>query len=194
LIPHHIIGIDYGAKLSGNTAIAYVLNEELKIISCQAKKDADVFILEFINKNKVKIVMLDAPLSLPKAFEDANLYSDFFYRQCDKETNAMSPMFLGGLTARAMNLKHQLSKKSIDILETYPTALCKHLNIRRDKSFDGVKTMFSQIISLMKEISINIEPENIHELDAVLALFSGIRYFNKEHITIGNVKEGLIII
>jgi uncharacterized protein len=189
-----ICGIDFGAKLSGKTSIAYILNNELRILSCSPKSDADDFLLGFIKQSTIQIIFLDAPVSLPIIYSNSNLGSDFFYRQCDKQTNAMSPMFLGGLTARAMSLKQQLSQKNIDVLETYPTALCKHLNIQRDKSVDGIKSMFSQIKTLAKEISINIEPNNIHELDAVLALFSGIRYLKNEHLTIGNLKEGLIII
>ncbi|MDP2175362.1 MAG: hypothetical protein Q8K70_05560 [Bacteroidota bacterium] len=190
----NIAGIDFGAKLSGKTSIAFIANHELQIVSCSAKMDADEFILTFINKSPVKDVFLDAPLSLPIVYKTPTPDSDFFYRECDKHTHAMSPMFLGGLTARAMALKYQFEQQNIRVFETYPTALCKQLNIERNKSVDGVKQMFHQIKSLIKEISINIEPKNIHEMDAVLALFSGMRFLKNEHATIGNIKEGVIIV
>jgi predicted nuclease with RNAse H fold len=190
----NIAGIDFGAKLSGKTSIAFIANHELQIVSCAAKMDADNFILTFINQSSVKTIFLDAPLSLPIAYKTPITNPDFFYRECDKATNAMSPLFLGGLTARAMALKHQLDQHNIRVFETYPTALCKQMNIERDKSVDGVKQMFRQIKTFVKDININIEPNNIHELDAILALFSGIRYIKNEHLTIGNLKEGLIII
>lgn len=190
----NIAGIDFGAKLSGKTSIAYIVNNELQIVSCSAKMDADVFILTFINQSAVKNIFLDAPLSLPIVYKTPTSDPNFFYRECDKATNAMSPLFLGGLTARAMALKHQLDLHNIRVFETYPTALCKQLNIERDKSVDGVKQMFRQIKSLIQDISINIEPKNIHEMDAVLALFSGMRFLKNEHATIGNITEGVIII
>ena len=96
------IGIDYGAKLAGTTAICFEQSGQLKIWQSEKKKDADKFVQESIKQLQPTTVFIDAPLSLPLAYFGEG--ENYFYRECDKILKGMSPMFLGGLTARAMRL------------------------------------------------------------------------------------------
>ena len=97
-------GIDYGSKLAGTTCIAWMKEGQLKIIQSAKNQDADEWIITQLDNESIDQIFMDAPLSLPPAFHDP-LSDEFFYRAADRELKAMSPMFLGGLTARAMRLK-----------------------------------------------------------------------------------------
>ncbi len=105
----HWVGIDYGAKLAGTTAISFVENNQIKTVQSVRKQNADTFCLDWISRLKPDFIMIDAPLSLPLAYFGKG--DDYFYRQADRELKAMSPLFLGGLTARAMRLANQWSKQ-----------------------------------------------------------------------------------
>ena len=61
------LGIDYGAKLAGTTAVCYEQNGQFHLLQSERKKDADKFIHQTIEKLQPATVFIDAPLSLPMA-------------------------------------------------------------------------------------------------------------------------------
>jgi predicted nuclease with RNAse H fold len=191
-----IAGVDYGAKLSGNTAVAVLKKGKVELFKTKVKENADDFIVEVLSKHQVKMVFIDAPLSLPRSYQGIKEETEpeFFYRQCDKETGAMSPLFLGGLTARAIALKYLLNRKEIEVYETYPSYLCRLLNIERVKTADGVFEMFHRIKNELNGLFGNIEPQTIHEIDALLALYSAIRFCKQQHVVLGDASEGEILV
>lgn len=187
------LGIDYGSKLAGTTAIAYIKKDKIKVVQSVKNKDADAFILSVIEDTNPDKVFIDAPLSLPAAFY--NKGDNYFYRDCDIKLKAMSPMFLGGLTARAMRLKSIITKKQTLVYETYPKAL---VNINTDLKPMYDKKSKDHIIPFCKLLKQEIPYSwtsltNWHQVDAVLAWWSGYRHLNKEAIVIGNKQEGQII-
>ncbi len=187
-------GIDYGSKLAGTTVIC-VVDETLqcKFYSSVKGSDADAFIKETIVKFGIPLVFLDAPLSLPgKYFGKGDSY---FYRQADVELKAMSPMFLGGLTARAMQLQEELNDLNIQVHETYPSALVKDLNLQHYSKKGGLNELnvFLQSLQLPDFTWDAAKIQNWHHVDALLAAFSGYRYSNNQAKQIGNPAEGLII-
>jgi uncharacterized protein len=191
-----IAGVDYGAKLSGNTAVAVLKKGKVELFKTKVKENADDFIVEVLSKHQVKMIFIDAPLSLPRSYQGIKEETEpeFFYRQCDKETGAMSPLFLGGLTARAIALKYCLNRKEIEVYETYPSYLCRLLNIDRVKTADGVFEMFHRIKNELNGLFGNIEPQTIHEIDALLALYSAIRFCQQQHVVLGDASEGEILV
>ena len=191
-----IAGVDYGAKFSGNTAVAILKKGKVELFKTKVKENADDFIVEVLSKHQVKMVFIDAPLSLPRSYQGIKEETEpeFFYRQCDKETGAMSPLFLGGLTARAIALKYCLNRKEIEVYETYPSYLCRLLNIDRVKTADGVFEMFHRIKNELNGLFGNIEPQTIHEIDALLALYSAIRFCQQQHVVLGDASEGEILV
>jgi len=191
-----LAGVDYGAKLSGNTAVAILKKGKVELFKTKVKENADDFIVEVLSKHQVKMVFIDAPLSLPRSYQGTKEETEpeFFYRQCDKETGAMSPLFLGGLTARAIALKYCLNRKEIEVYETYPSYLCRLLNIERVKTADGVFEMFHRIKNELNGLFGNIEPQTIHEIDALLALYSAIRFCQQQHVVLGDASEGEILV
>jgi len=186
------IGVDYGSKVAGTTAIYYLKNDHLNCIQSEKKKDADQMLLEFIVKNKVENIFIDAPLSLPGAFTGKS--EEYFYRKCDKETKAMSPMFLGGLTARAIKLKDSLPH--VKFYETYPAYLIKKI-LQWEEDYMKKEKLNSKIIKRFESImpyKLKHKPENWHQLDALACWYSGYRYFNGDAVEIGDILEGVIVV
>ena len=183
------IGVDYGSKLAGTTAVCFFDKNQFHFYQSVKKKDADAFLEKLAEEIRPTYIFLDAPLSLPGAF--FNQSNDFFYRKGDREVRAMSPMFLGGLTARAMRLKSIFEKKGIEVLEVYPSQLLrvlfpekvfKKLNYDVDEIY---KTLKIKIENLPKET-----PSNAHQLDALLCWYSGFRFVKNEAIFYGDENEG----
>jgi uncharacterized protein len=189
-----IVGIDYGAKLAGTTALAWIEGTSVLLTQSDKKKDADAFILDFIDDRKPTYVFIDAPLSIPPAFTNATS-SEYFYRQADRELAAMSPMFIGGLTARAMRMKKLLEAKSIEVFETYPAALNR--KVIQAESYKKDLVVFTEVIDMLLkgyEVKLKVKPITWHQIDAVLALLSALRWQRGEHLIFGNVEEGQIVV
>jgi predicted nuclease with RNAse H fold len=120
-----VLGIDFGAAKAGTTVLCWHDSASQKICFAQSVKgaDADTFILGCINRVRPQLVAIDAPLSIPlvyAAISDAQLEDDFMFRDCDRQLKAMSPLFLGGLTARAMRISTRLKQQAIKCIEVYP--------------------------------------------------------------------------
>ncbi|MEL6987103.1 MAG: hypothetical protein AAGK97_04665 [Bacteroidota bacterium] len=185
-----VIGIDYGSKMAGTTAICFLENNQFKIVQTKLKEDADAFIHAFIKTHEVSLVAMDAPLSLPFAFFEKG--NDYFYRACDRALSAMSPMFLGGLTARAIKLKKEIETSNLKFIEVYPSIRGKVLS---KEIYKKDKLNIEAYLSILKENmthSFIEEPKNWHQIDAALALMIGLDYQNGKAESHGMPEEGLI--
>lgn len=185
----NFIGVDYGAKTSGLTRIAKMNEQELIVHAIDKNKDADHLLFNFINDNEVQYCFIDAPLSLPGVYKNKNGYDNFFFRECDKELRAMSPMFLGGLTARAMKLKSDFGTKC-NFIEVYPKMSARTLRLDHYFEFD-FNACLKKIESKF-EIAIMCQKLDIHSIDAVLAWQTGKRYFEDDARVAGKKDEGWI--
>lgn len=197
-----ICGIDYGSKLAGTSVLCSLnlANNELQFKQSSKKKDADKFLKEALNLLKPTLVFIDAPLSLPKVYQQTkNLEPtkkyDFFYRVGDRELHAMSPLFLGGLTARAMRLQFEMAPLSF--YETYPAQQARRMELSNTKYKKKLEFIPEIIAEIIKQYPIFVNAttiKNWHEVDALLALIGAYRFFKAEHITFGDELEGLIYI
>jgi uncharacterized protein len=192
------LGIDYGAKTSGNTIICWHNGRELLLYTSD-KKDADLFILDFVAQRSPSLtqIFLDAPLSLPAVYYATDGFSNYHYRACDIALKAMSPMFLGGLTARAIELKHRLETQNIQTYEVYPKAIAQVLladQYHKKLSSSELKRLSDLLTQHIPEIQLNHYPQNQHQFDAMLAWISGFRFLNQQHQVFGHLKEGIIIV
>lgn len=193
-----LAGIDYGSKLSGNTVLAFLeKGNSIFFERVRKKRDADQFILDFVRKYPVQLICIDAPLSLPGLYTKLDGNNDYFFRKCDRLCSAMSPMFLGGLTARAMKLKSELQKMNIRVFEGYPTMVAKKLHLLTD----GYKKEPNSILPCLKKTisafstHLSIEEKEItswHHLDALLSLLIATKIKNGLAETVGDPGEGLI--
>lgn len=194
-----ILGIDFGAKTAGTTVIARLYEyNAVDFYSVPKNKDADQFITDFIEKNEdVWLVYIDAPLSLPKIYQGEATEENYFYREADKITGAMSPMFLGGLTARAMQLSSTLSKMGVKLVETYPSKLAEVLQLK-DKAYKKSTKEIPALCEEIKSISgLQFDSDDVktwHHFDALLCLYSAKRYEMQAAMVFGNNEEGTITV
>ena len=189
-----IIGIDYGSNLAGTTVICYSENRNFSFLQSKAKANADNMIINTCMKIKPDYVFIDAPLSLPESYFEQNpVVPDYFFRKCDRLLKAMSPMFLGGLTARAIQLKYHLNKQNIGVYETYPARQAEELQIKNYKK----KEIAEVVTKINESYDLSANPDviiNTHQLDALLAYIGGIRFLKNISKVFGSEKEGLIYI
>ncbi len=191
-----IAGIDYGSKLAGTTVIASLENNMVQLLQSAKKQDADVFVLQHCQALSIEKVFLDAPLSLPGIYRQMTGCDDYFYRQGDKLLHAMSPMFIGGLTARAMKLTHALTAQGVEVKEIYPAHLAKLLSLTTlnyKKQTEAIPTLMAQLEKLLP-FALSALPTNWHQVDAILALYSGWRYLNNKCEIFGDAAEGQIFV
>lgn len=196
-LEHCWIGVDYGSKLAGTTAFTVISKDgQLQVEQSEKRQDADRFLLERIPFWNPQCVFIDAPLSLPAVYTNPSGANDYFYRHADRELKAMSPMFLGGLTARAIRLKDLLEKDERQVLEVYPAQLAQHLKFKKEeykKNKNALPNLLDQIQALLP-YSISFDQyHNWHRFDSLLAFLSGYRYFQNQHQSFGDEAEGCII-
>lgn len=187
------IGIDYGSQLAGTTVIAHGEHNKIVFYQSVKRKSADEFIIDTI-KTKIPFIdtlYIDAPLSLPAAY--FNRGKDFMYRNADRELSAMSPMFLGGLTARAMRLAQELKELKISSYETYPAQVEKV--ILGQSTPKKVNPDVRAITTLFESAQLSLPAiRNRHQYDALWAWWAGYRHKNQVAKLIGDPNEGIIVI
>jgi predicted nuclease with RNAse H fold len=191
-----IIGIDYGSKLAGTTVIAYQNKKNIiQFLISEKKKDADIFLINAVTKLQPKYIFFDAPLSLPGVYTMPNEYDDYFYRAGDRLLKAMSPMFLGGLTARAMRLKRTFVQQNIEVFETYPAIHAQRFQLKNLNYKKKLQYLPDVIQALQKLLPFPFNNQQItswHHVDALLAFYSAYRFLNGEIEQFGAEKEGSI--
>lgn len=190
-----ILGIDYGSKMAGTTVVAHLSDGQVVFNASEKGRDADAMILTLAEELKPTLIAIDAPLSLPGVYTGLAGCSDYFYRDCDRLTKAMSPLFLGGLTARAMKLAAQLRASGIEVIEAYPVKTGKELGLKafgyREKQPDLVG-LFDEFYS---ETGIDLRAQTGltgHHIDAAIALYIARQYALDKANELGNLSEGVI--
>lgn len=188
-----IVGIDYGAKLAGTTAISWNHHGVLYWECSSKKQDADKWLHEILGSIGPDLVFIDAPLSLPGVYTGKG--EDYFYREGDKTLGAMSPMFLGGLTARAIKFKNQMEKNGSQVYETYPARLVQKFEYLSTHYQKKSKTHLPEFLALFKKVlpfPLKLEPDSWHVVDALLAWIGGYRFDKGVAEKYGNQEEGII--
>ena len=192
-----IAGIDYGNRYAGTTVICYNSAHKVRFVESHKNSDADTFLLTELGFIQPDIIMIDAPLSLPGVYWLENGYSDHFFRKCDREMNAMSPMFLGGLTARAMGLKKRMNGMGNKMIETYPRKLVQVLNLPESQYKKANASLEDFVDHLFNTFGVSINKDTIsswHHIDALLAFYSGIRHLEKKTLVFGAWEEGEVYV
>jgi predicted nuclease with RNAse H fold len=197
-----VVGVDFGAKLSGTTSICFVEDNTVKFLTSKKGENSDEFILNHLKNINPEIIGIDAPLSIPAAYQLGSASNDFSFRLADRQLHAMSPMFLGGLTARAVSLAVTLRAQGIEVIEVYPRAFVRlltddddlYLRLKKAKDQVGLKSL-SEKVSAKFHPDLNIStPTNWHEFDSMLAFFSAARFERGEAIAYGDPAEGVVYV
>ena len=186
-------GIDFGSKMAGTTAVCFEEGGRIQILQSAKNQNADQFILDLAANFQPELVFIDAPLSLPARLINPQAKGDHFYRECDRLLGAMSPMFLGGLTARAIKLKDELKGHGIECIETYPAAFVSTV-MEIEEAYKNDIVGFAKALTPFFSSQPLPSMQNWHQTDALLAWISGLRYLEKRSLSFGFPIEGVIII
>ncbi|MBK9291719.1 MAG: hypothetical protein IPM52_08855 [Bacteroidetes bacterium] len=187
-------GIDYGARFAGTTAVCFDLGSSLLILQAAKKQDADAFCRDQISARKPSFVMIDAPLSLPRVYtkpRDAvfSPEDDYFFREADRQLGAMSPMFLGGLTARAMQLSAFFAAQGIPFFETWPSRLRSYFGSENRPECDVLAAQLKKLTGFELVADKAISP---HGIDSALAWFAGWLKMHGRSNVYGSEAEGVV--
>lgn len=192
-----ILGVDLGGKSNGHTAACYNVGNTLHFVHFGSSKNHHLHIVDVALTQGITQAFIDAPLSLPAVYREISGFEDYHRRICDKLLKGMSPMFLGGFTASAIELASQLKRHGVEVKEVYPKALVNELDLKgysRKLKREAVLPLSQEVLNQAQGFVLKEAPAVIHELDALLAWVSGYRYVNGVHKSYGNPKEGLIIV
>lgn len=190
-----IAGIDYGNRYAGTTVICYNSHHKIRFLQSSKNADADAFLLNELSYLHPDLIMIDAPLSLPGVYWLGSDYGDHFFRGCDRELKAMSPMFLGGLTARAISLTKRMN--GTELLETYPRKLVEVLQLPAEQYKHSSKDLASFAGQLKRISGVGFNEAQItswHHVDATLAFISGLRYLERNEKRFGIPEEGIVVV
>ena len=187
-------GIDFGAKLSGTTVLASLKEGLVNIQQCPVRNNSSIWLSENYKNVLVKprIIGIDAPLSLPAGYFGEG---DLHYRLADRQLKAMSPMFIGGLTARAIEWSRKVGSTCIEV---YPSGIADQWleKGRRRRKADFQLFFKDHFIPKWKSLTgrdfSGPGPTNIHQLDALLALYIALSFDKGEATAYGQEEEGLI--
>ncbi len=189
-----VVGIDYGSKLAGTTVLALFDTDTKHILLEQSskKQDADAFVQFILSEYPSNLVGIDAPLSLPGVYRGLEEKHDFHYRTADRQAKAMSPMFLGGLTARAMKLASEIDAT---IIEVYPKLGAERHQLQELGYKGDTEAIETCLKAFAKRTELPVRElciENWHQFDALLALDIVWRYHNNLADHFGDAKEGML--
>ena len=181
-----IMGIDLAGKPENPTGI-YFLNRDIGFSTVFEDNE----ILNFITKSDPSLIVIDAPLSLPKdrcclSNECGCSEIGGHFRKAEVEMRKYGrtlPLTFRGmrmLTERGIKLANELKGK-YKVIESHPRTIQKILG------FKDLKRDLNYYFKL---------PDNLsdHELDAALLVIAGIFYINGDFIEFGDVDEGIIIL
>jgi predicted nuclease with RNAse H fold len=197
ILKQRIVGINYGCKYSGTTVICHNTFHEVRFILSPKNSDADEFLLNEIIHIDPDIVLINAPLSLPGVYRHLGGCIDYFFRKCDSEMKASSPMFTGGITARAIGLKRQLNSFGYQVYETYPRKMVEVLSLPVHIYRQKIADLDSMLDIFMTRASIALNKRLIttwHHFDSLLAFISGLRYMTRQNEVFGKEDEGLVYV
>lgn len=187
-------GIDFGGKMSGTSVIAVPGQTTIRLFNCEKNEDADKFLLDIIQQKKIRCVFLDAPLTLPGIYRGLPTTEDYFFRESDQKLKSVSPMLMGGLTARAMKFSSVLRKSGIECYEVYPPAFISRMKLNAM----GYKKETEQIPEISEKISGIIGLPLMHELntwnevDALIGLAIGKLFQQNKAELCGTMDEGIV--
>jgi predicted nuclease with RNAse H fold len=193
-----IVGIDYGSKVAGTTVVAWSNKHDLHLDQSVKKQDADKWLHEHIQNLKPEHLFIDAPLSLPGRILGLDGFEDYFYRIGDKQVKAMSPMFIGGLTARAIQFKDVCISSGFvkEVKEVYPGGAVRHFNLFEGNYKIDLEVCAIEMSRIFNEIDIHLNPSLVqswHQLDACIAYWIGFRYLQGDGHEVGEEREGTIL-
>jgi predicted nuclease with RNAse H fold len=160
---------------------------------------ADQEVLDFVEGAEPDLVVIDAPLSLPRGRRTIEDRSGPHLRACDRELLRLKlpffPLTLGPmrmLTVRGMKLAAVLKRRGIPVLEGYPGGAQDLLGLPRKKSGTALLQRRLRARGLGGDLDRRWLTHD--ELDAVTIAWVGWNFRKGEGLLIGDPSEGLMLL
>jgi len=145
------------------------------------------------------LVIIDAPLSLPRGRRSIDDRSGPHLRECDRELLRRRirffPLTLGPmrmLTERGMRLAAELRREGLVVVEGYPGAAQDLLGIPRKSA--GEPALARGLRGLGLGGDLRDRPLSHDELDAVTIAYVGRQHLAGRSLVIGDPTEGLMVL
>lgn len=191
-----VIGIDLAGSPRHDTG-ACVIEGPRRLRAAVLHSDREV--LEFIQPLHPQLVVIDAPLSLPRGRATIEDRSGPHLRECDRELVRRKipffPLTLGPmrmLTVRGMRLAKTLARKGFPVVEGYPGGAQDILGIPRKRA--GRDALQRGLRAQGLGGDLERRPLSHDELDAVTIAWVGWCFQKGRGNLIGDPSEGLMLL
>ena len=192
----NVVGLELAGVPTRNTGFC-VLGREGGLQACVLHSDEEI--LAAIEGARSALVLVDAPLSLPKGRQNINDRSGPHFRECDRELRRLGirffPLTLGPmriLTERGMRLAAELRTRGYRVEEGYPGGAQDLLGIPRKQA--GPDRLQAALRKLGLEGDLARRPLTHDELDAATLAWTGHQFLEGKARTIGDPTEGIMIL
>lgn len=188
------VGIDLAGVATRSTGLAQMHQGKTSVTIAVGHSDQEI--IEFIEQARPNIIVIDAPLSLPRGRESIEKRSNIHFRECDRELTRRRirffPITLGPmrkLTSRGIALADRLRNCDYLIFEGYPGAAQDILGIPRKG--EGVEALAEGL----RNLGLEFRKDATHdELDAVTCAYVGLLHIANQSELIGDEQEGQILL
>ncbi|MCL4344616.1 MAG: DUF429 domain-containing protein [Nitrososphaerota archaeon] len=184
-------GIDLAASVRRPTGLA-IVDRSLRCTVSTVYGDDEITSL--VSASSPDVVVIDAPLSVPRGRSDIDDRTGPHFRKCDLELRRLKirffPITLGAmrqLTKRGISLKLKLQGLGFDVIESFPGGIQDVLKIPRHKDMAG---LLDGLIKNGLNGCTNSDSE--HELDAATMGYLGLLYLDGKAVALGDPGEGLL--
>ncbi|PSO06181.1 hypothetical protein B9Q04_17365 [Candidatus Marsarchaeota G2 archaeon BE_D] len=186
------VGVDLAGVEHRNTGLA-ALNERGRIVHLVAHTDDEI--VGFVVKHHPRLVVVDAPLSLPRGRLSLDVKSDVHLRECDRVLLSRGirffPVTLGPmrkLTERGIRLAARLRALGYTVYEGYPGGAQDVLGLPRKAK--GIEALAKGLRGLGLRVGVWTHDE----LDAVTCAYVGLLYLEGRAELIGDSDEGEMLL
>ena len=181
-----ILGIDLAGKEENETGICILDGDKFSLSTIHTDNE----ILKLADKLEPTLIIIDAPLSLPKGRccleKECDCAVGGHFRQAERDMRSYGrvlPLTFKGmkmLTMRGIRISSHLKQK-YNVIESHPRTSQKLLG------YDDPVSCLSKFFRIPANLT-------MHELDAGLLVLTGFLYLKKQCIKLGDPNEGLIIV
>lgn len=180
------MGIDLAGKQGNPSGICFLNKNKPSFLTIFSDEE----IMDYIFKNKPSLILIDAPLSLPRgrcclSNKCSCSQNGGHFRAAEVEMRKYGrtlPLTFRGmrmLTERGIELKDKLNK-DYKVIESHPRTIQKILGIKKAQDFQK----YFKLDSCSSQ----------HEFDAALLVLCGVFYIKCKYMEFGNLDEGVIIL
>lgn len=191
-----VVGLDLAGSPKRGTGACRMAGPR-RISSELLHEDGEV--IEFVRAASPELVVIDAPLSLPRGRATIEDRSGPHLRECDRELLRRHipffPLTLGPmrmLTVRGLSLQQELVRRGFTVVEGYPGGAQDILGLPRKKA--GASLLQRRLRKAGLGGDLDRRSLSHDELDAVTIAWVGWRYQKGEGELIGDPSEGVMLL